>query len=84
MHLVRTLQRGDRSLAHPDITNFTFANQVRHGAHHLFNRHFRIHAVLVVKIDHVHPKPLQAALHRAANIFRPAADAPGAGIGRIA
>ncbi|MNC38422.1 hypothetical protein D3C75_870240 [compost metagenome] len=84
MHLVRTLQRSDRSLAQPDVADFTFANQVRHGANHLFDRHFWIHAMLVIKIYHLNPKPLQAAFYRTTDILRPTADAPGAGIGRIA
>ncbi|MOA24578.1 hypothetical protein D3C78_1452600 [compost metagenome] len=40
--------------------------------------------MLVIKINHLDPETLQAALHRSADVLRSAADAPRCRVGRIA
>ena len=84
MHLVRPLQRGDRRLAQADVADLAFADQIRHRAHDVFDRHLRIDPVLIIKIDLLHAQAPQAALDGAPDILGAAADAARRRIRRIA
>lgn len=84
MHLVRPLQRGDRRLAQADMADLAFADQIRHRAHDVFDRHLRIDPMLIIKIDLFYAQAPQAAFHRAPDILGPAADAARRRIRRIA
>ena len=57
---------------------FPGRNQSGHGADSVFNRNFRIDAVLIEEIDRFDAKPFKAAVASAPDIFRRTVDAPDA------
>jgi hypothetical protein len=52
--------------------DLTLFDKLRHGADGVLDRHFRIDAVLIVKIDDLHAQTLQAGVASGCDIFRPA------------
>ncbi len=68
-------------LAEPQIAYLAGLDQPRHGADRLLDRHVRIDAVLVVQVDMVGAKALQAGIAGRGDIFRPAVD-PAAAVGQ--
>ena len=57
--------------------NFAFLDQPRHGTDRVLDRHIRIDAMLIIKIDHVDTETFQATLCRGADILRPTVCALG-------
>ncbi len=53
----------------PDLP---LANQIRHGARDVFDRHVGVHAVLVVEVDRVHAQSLQRAFGDLLDVVGPA------------
>ncbi len=66
----------------PQIAHLSFLHQIRHGAHCVFDGRLGIHAMLVVKIDHIDVQPLKRSLAAGANIFGTAANSQEFSIGR--
>ena len=84
VHLVRTLKSASRGLAQAQITNLASLDQFGHGANGFFNRHVRVHAVLVVQIQGFNPQTLQAALDGLANVLGASVDGAKGRVGRVA
>jgi hypothetical protein len=56
-------------------THLASGNQVTHRADGLLDGHLRVNPVLVVKVNHLQPEPLQAGIAGRADVFGPAIDA---------
>ena len=69
MHAMRAPNGARRRFGKAEIAHFALLHQIRHGADRVFNRRFRVHAMLVVKIDHFHVQALERSLAARANIF---------------
>ena len=61
----------------PEVPNLSLAHEIRHRADRVFDGRLGIDAVLVIEIDRLDPKPLQARLAGLANIRRRAVDPQG-------
>src|SRR6476646_9222582 len=46
-------------LRHPEVLDLALLNEVLHCSSYVFDRSFRIHAVLIVEIDGIHFEPLE-------------------------
>jgi len=75
MDCVRNADGRDRSLGQAQVTNLTCYDQAAHCAHRILDGHVRVHPVLVVEVDHVHAKPLEAGVAGGPHVVRLAADA---------
>ncbi|MCY1232377.1 hypothetical protein D9M72_448650 [compost metagenome] len=84
MHLVGTFKRGGTGFGQSQPAYLAGLHQVRHGPHGLFDRHGRIHAMLVVQVDMVRAQPLQAGLAAGTHIVGAAIDAARGRVGRVA
>src|SRR5437588_10647168 len=65
-------------LAHPEITDLALFDEPRHCADRILDRYCRIDPVLIIEIDDIDPKPLEARLAGLDNIGGTAVDAVGA------
>ena len=59
---MRPADRGDARLRQAERAHLALAHQIGHRADRLLDRHVRIDPVLVEKVDHLHPEPLQRRL----------------------
>ena len=46
----------------PQVTNLPFPHQLRHGSDGFLDRCLQVHAVLIIKIDHLDAEPPQTPL----------------------
>src|SRR5207248_9563425 len=65
-------------IAHPEITDLALFDAPRHCADRILDRHCRIDPVLIIEIDDIDPKPLEARLAGLDNVGGTAVDAIGA------
>src|ERR1700730_17571709 len=63
---------GDAGLGKTEKSRFALLDQITHRACHLLDRHGRIDTVLIEEIDIVGAEAAQRALHRLADLLRPA------------
>ena len=62
-------QFGGRDLRKPQVADFSFLHQLRHGLHRLFNRAAQVWAVHVVEVNGVHAQATQRLLTALPNIL---------------
>src|ERR1700722_11379265 len=76
MNLHRAPQSLSARFRQPQMPDFAFLDQLRHGADSLLDWGIRIHAVLIVEINRLHTQSTQTAFARLPNIFRFTTDSP--------
>ncbi len=69
MSRVGAADRLGRGLAEPDVQELALLDQLGHRADGLLDRHFRVHAVLVVEVDPVGAQALERSLDGAAHVL---------------
>ncbi len=72
----------ERGFGQAEVAYFPLLHQIRHRANGVFNRGLRVHAMLVVKIDHFHVQALERSFTARANVFRAAVHSQEFSIGR--
>src|SRR6266853_301875 len=70
MHFMSAANGSGRRLGKPEVTHFAGAHQFGHGANGIFNGNGFVNAMLVIKVDHVGPEPLQAGVACLFHVFR--------------
>ncbi|HZM02726.1 MAG TPA: hypothetical protein VFC44_06855 [Candidatus Saccharimonadales bacterium] len=70
--LIRAMEKHWHLQLDPAVRKLVLA--VTHCPDSFFNRHLRVHSVLVIKVNHVNPETLQARIAALTNIFRLAID----------
>ena len=70
---MRPADRLRRGLGEAEIADLPLVLEPRHLAHRILDRHVGIDAVLVIKVDHLDPEPLEARLAGGVDIFGVAA-----------
>src|SRR5690606_11991272 len=81
MHARRPPDRARGRLGQPEEAYLALLYQTRHRADRLLDRHVRVDAMLVVKIDVLDAEPLQARVARGRNVLGPPVDAQYPAIG---
>src|SRR6266567_6212359 len=62
-------------LRQAEVLHLALLNQVFHSTSHVLNRHVRINAMLIEKVDHVGSEALQRSIGYLLDVFRPAVQA---------
>src|SRR5450631_4900185 len=57
-------------LRHTEMSDLSLSDEVLHGAGHIFNRHIRVHAMLIEQINPVSLEALQRAVSDSPDPFR--------------
>ena len=76
LHRVGATDRLRRRFGEAEVLDLAFLDQVLHRPRHLFDRHVRVDAVLVVEVDGLDPEPLERALGHLLDVLGPAVQAP--------
>src|SRR5207248_194229 len=72
MHLMGASDGRRRRLREPEEAHLAGVDQARHRADGVLDRDFRVDAMLVVEVDHVHAETLEALVARARHVLRSA------------
>ena len=70
MNRVRLSDRFCRRFRKTQVANLALFGKLAHGPNRVLDRNPNIDTVLIIKIDRIHPKPLETVVAALANIFR--------------
>src|SRR5438552_7950383 len=59
LHCVRAADRAHAGFRHAEVFHLALRNQFLDRSRHVFDRHVRVNAVLIIEIDHIGPEPFQ-------------------------
>jgi hypothetical protein len=75
LHRVRSADALDAGLGETEVLDLALADEVLHGARHVFHRNLRVHAVLIEQIDAIRAQALQRLIGHPPDAFGAAVQA---------